>query len=97
MVRRKRAIPDGDPELGRTTRGENFVSLEEDGILIVTTLENLNFLRENRRWFCDLTFDSAPATQQLYTVHAVLYGTHTLPLLYCITQNRSEETYRSKM
>ena len=93
-VRRKRLPPDGDDLLNRlTTRGEEFVSMEEEGLLIFTTNENLNVLRENRHWCCDGTFDSAPEGQQLFTIQVLINSTHTVPLVYCITDRKDEETY----
>ena len=73
MVRRKRQAPDGeDIQIMHTTRGQEFVSLHDDGVVIFTTMDNLNFLRANRNWFCDGTFDSAPEQHQLFTIHALL-------------------------
>ena len=94
MVRRKRLPTDGDDLLNRlTTRGEEFVSMEEDGLVIFKTDENLNVLRENRHWCCDGTFDSAPEGQQLFTIQVLINSTHTVPLVYCITDRKDEETY----
>ena len=78
----------------RTTRNEEFVSLHEDDITIFTTAENLNMLRRSHHWFCDGTFDSAPHDHQLFTIHVLLEDTHTVPLVYCITRNKNEDTYR---
>jgi len=87
-------IWDGDDLLNRlTTRGEVFVSMEEDGLVIFTTNENLNVLTENRYWCCDGTFDSAPEVQQLFTIQVLINSTHTVPLVYCITGRKDEETY----
>ena len=44
-------------------------------------------------WFCDGTFDSAPLGYQLYTVHALLTETVTIPLIFCIAKNKTEVTY----
>ena len=83
-------IWDGDDLLNRlTTRGEVFVSMEEDGLVIFTTNENLNVLRENRHWCCDGTFDSAPEVQQLFTIQVLINSTHTVPLVYCITGRKN--------
>jgi hypothetical protein len=91
MVRRQRPAPDGDDLLNRqTTRGEEFVSMEENGLVILTTNDNLNFLRENRHWFCDGTFDSAPDGKQLFTIHALLNDTHTVLLVYSITGTKTQ-------
>lgn len=94
MVRRKRQAPDGeDIQIMHTTRGQEFVSLHDDGVVIFTTMDNLNFLRANRNWFCDGTFDSAPEQHQLFTIHALLHDTHTLPLVYCVANRKNEPTY----
>ena len=95
MVRRKRLPTDGDDLLNRlTTRGEEFVSMEEDGLVIFKTDENLNVLRENRHWCCDGTFDSTPEGQQLFTIPVLINSTYTVPLVYCITVSQAERTRR---
>ena len=76
-----------------TTRGESFISLNEEDLLILTTIDNLNLLRASLEWFCDGTFDSAPTNQQLYTIHAVVDGTRTLPMVYCICDHKNDATY----
>lgn len=97
LVRRKRTAPDGDevPDSVRTTtRGEEFVSLEEDDLVIFTTVNNLNILHHNRNWFADGTFDTAPLGRQLYTIHVALHeSSTTVPLVYCISGKRDEELY----
>ena len=44
-------------------------------------------------WFFDGTFDNAPLEYQLYTVHALLTETVTIPLIFCIAKNKTEVTY----
>ncbi|XP_076471818.1 uncharacterized protein LOC143301423 [Babylonia areolata] len=96
MIRRKRKAPDSDiisEELKLTTRGEQFLAFQTDDIVILTTPSNLDVLARNAHWFCDGTFDSAPLATQLYTIHVLVEDTHTLPLVYCVTQNKNRATY----
>ena len=94
VIRRKRQAPDGDDiQIMHTTRGQEFVSLHEDGLVIFTTIDNLNFLRANRHWFCDGTFDSAPEQHQLFTIHAILNDIHNVTLVYCVANRKDEPTY----
>ena len=99
MVRRKRKAPDGDDvpqELSRTTRGDDFLALHDEDLdlYIFTTDGNLDLLERNTHWFCDGTFDSAPNNYQLYTIHALIVGSRTVPLVYCIFRNKDRDTYR---
>jgi hypothetical protein len=96
MIRRKRKAPDSDiisEEQKLTTRGEQFVAIQTDDIVILTTPSNLDVLARNAHWFCDGTFDSAPLATQLYTIHVLVEDTHTLPLVYCVTTNKNRATY----
>ena len=45
-------------------------------------------------WFCDGTFDSAPVGYQLYTIHALLNETVTIPLVFCISKSKTEVVYK---
>ena len=67
--------------------------MEEDGLVIFTTNENLHVLRENQNWCCDGTFNSAPEGRELFTIQVFLNNANTVPLIYCITGRKYEETY----
>ena len=100
LVRRQRSAPDGDvlcDELKVTTRGEPFLAFEDSDlqIVIMTTDQNLDILASRPHWFCDGTFDSAPDGFQLYTIHAMLNQSRTVPLVYCITKHKHEATYNA--
>lgn len=98
MVRRQRRAPEGNiitDELKVTTRGEPFLAHEDKNleIVILTTPKNLDVLERKLHLFCDGTFDSAPAGFQLYTIHALLTESRTVPLVFCITKHKNEATY----
>ena len=98
MVRRKRTAPDGNiitEELKVTTRGEPFLAHEDENleIVILTTPKNLDVLESKLHLFCDGTFDSAPHGFQLYTNHAMLTQSRTVPLVFCVTKQKNEVTY----
>ena len=96
MIQRQRKFTDGNEltnQLRLSLRGERFVLFEEDNIIIMATDGNLDLLAKSRHWFCDGTFDSAPEHHQLYTIHSVLGENHTVPLVYCITKFKNQETY----
>ncbi|QQP52192.1 Uncharacterized protein FKW44_004253 [Caligus rogercresseyi] len=92
-VRRTRASILRAEDYNKTIKGEKFLMLEKEDIMIYSTETNFNTLRKYKRWFCDGTFDSAPTGKQLYTIHSLVGINKTLPLVYCITNNRNEETY----
>ena len=62
-------------------------------LIILGTEENVHLLTRFRHWFCDGTFDSAPIGYQLYTIHALISNTVTIPLVFCIARNKNEATY----
>ncbi|XP_077471395.1 uncharacterized protein LOC144085712 isoform X2 [Stigmatopora argus] len=96
MIRRQRKLRDGNEitdEHRVSLRGERFVLVEEEDIILMATDTNLDLLAKSMHWFCDGTFDRAPDNHQLYTIHAVLGENHTVPLVYCITKSKTQETY----
>jgi hypothetical protein len=89
------------PEKLRTTLGSNPVSfLLFDSITthltqerIFGTRENLHFLKLSDIWLVDGTFKCSPTLfYQIFVIHA--YRTNSIfPLVYCLTPNRTTETY----
>ena len=63
-------------------------------MIILGTEDNIAALHSYGNWFCDGTFDSAPIGYQLYTIHALVSDTVTIPLIFCIEKNKNESTYR---
>ena len=80
-------------DLTVTTRGEKFLQFSSEEVNIYSTLRNIQLLKTKKRWFCDGTFDCAPIGKQLYTIHAMIQDNKTLPLIYCITTHKNENTY----
>ena len=96
IVRRKRKAPEVDLFGSvHTTRGQNFLISNDPelDLIILGTEENVHLLTRFRHWFCDGTFDSAPIGYQLYTIHALISNTITIPLVFCIARNKNEATY----
>ena len=98
MIRRKRKAPDGDDildDICQTTRGEEFLVLHDDSleIYVFATDKNLDVLANQRHWFCDGTFNSAPNGYQLYTLHVIADGSRTVPVVYGITRRKARNTY----
>jgi hypothetical protein len=98
MIRRKRKAPDGDDipdDTCQTTRGEEFLALHDDNldIYVFATDKNMDVLARQRHCFCDGTFDSAPNGYQLYTLHVIVDGSKTVPVVYCITRRKDQNTY----
>uniref|UniRef100_A0A0K2SY70 FLYWCH-type domain-containing protein n=1 Tax=Lepeophtheirus salmonis TaxID=72036 RepID=A0A0K2SY70_LEPSM len=80
-------------DLTLTTRGEEFLLFQNDEVQIYSTANNIDFLKRNKRWFGDGTFDSVPIGYQLYTIHALVDKNKAIPLVYCFTKNRNEKSY----
>ena len=98
FVRRQRAPPDGElvrGDLLTTTRGEDFVLLDNEAMTILATPKNLSLLSEKSHWLGDGTFDTAPSGCQLYTIHALVDEFHTIPLVYCVMKRKNTECYDS--
>ena len=93
-VNRTRANQENE-DLNFSTRGENFKLYEDDEVKIYGTERNLDLLAHKCEWFCDDTFDCAPTGTQLYTIHALISDNKTLPLIYCLTSKKNEETYNT--
>ncbi|XP_077471400.1 uncharacterized protein LOC144085712 isoform X6 [Stigmatopora argus] len=96
MIRRRRKLRDGNEitdEHRVSLRGERFVLVEEKDIVLMATDTNLDLLAKSMHWFCDGTFDSAPANHQLFTIHALLGENHAVPLVYCIMKSKTQEAY----
>ena len=62
-------------------------------LIVLGTEENIRMLARYPNWFCDGTFDSAPIGYQLYTIHALLNETATIPSVFCIAKHKNEATY----
>ena len=92
-IRRVRNSTFSGENLTVTTRGEPFLLFDENGVKIYAATQNVNTLKSHRRWLCDGTFKSAPNGKQLYTIHGLIDQNMTLPLVYCITNNKDETTY----
>ncbi|CAK8697796.1 unnamed protein product [Clavelina lepadiformis] len=98
MIQRKRVCPEGNglmDELRVTPRGEAFVLEEDDQneFYMFASQKNLDILNNCANWFCDGTFDVAPLGYQLYTIHALVNENRTVPLVYTLTENKSEAVH----
>jgi len=81
-----------------THDGQDFLlfdsgSDDNNRMLIFGTRDNIRLLETTAHWFLDGTFKTAPALfVQLYTVHALVNG-RTIPCIYALLQNKTQETY----
>ena len=79
------------------TKGENLLQVidSDHGIVIFTTMTNLNFLCSDiSDIFMDGTFKCCPKYfEQLYTLHGFKNGNY-VPLIYCLLPGKSENVYR---
>ncbi|CAI6357190.1 unnamed protein product [Macrosiphum euphorbiae] len=83
-------------EYSVTNKGEMFLFYDnkiQKRILIFSTLENLNTLKECSSWFGDGTFRSVPTFfSQLYTIHGTK-NKQSFPLVYILMVDRSKDSY----
>jgi hypothetical protein len=88
-------IPD---DLQFTANGNYFVLHDSgaddvDRIIMLTTIGNIETLRECTVYLADATFKVAPTLfYQLWVIHG-LYKNAVLPMIYCVMPNKSTEMY----
>ena len=81
----------------KSSKGENLLQVidSDHGIVIFTTMTNLNFLCSDiSDMFMDGTFKCCPKYfEQLYTLHGFKNGNY-VPLIYCLLPGKSENVYQ---
>ena len=81
-----------------TSSGQQFLHhdsgpSDSKRFLVFSTNQNLAVLSQCEHWYCDGTFKVAPTLfQQMYTIHG-LYENKTMPLVYVLMFDRTEESY----
>lgn len=95
-------VPTTKPEIQlemtfrQTTSGEPFLQAEEgdiNKILIFSTLENINYLCNADRIYCDGTLYTAPHVfDSIFTIHAFV-GSTMFPLVFTLLPKREKDTY----
>lgn len=79
-----------------TKNGDTFLwgdSGKEDRILMFSTTENFQLLKQYRHWMVDGTFDICPRFFcQLFSVHAIIHSSN-VPLVYGLLPNKEEVNY----
>ncbi|CAG8806858.1 39023_t:CDS:2, partial [Gigaspora margarita] len=92
-------IPD---HIKRTLSGLDFLihdsTVERNGILIFTTVDNIRHLNRSTFWVMDGTFQTVPNMfRQLCTIHRCVgrsKNSRVLPLVFCLMTSKLEEFYR---
>ena len=73
-------------------------AMDQDRILLFTTITNVRYLAQSSFWIMDGTFKAVPTIfKQLYTIHGRVGGNENsqiLPLVYALTSRKSERCYR---
>ncbi|CAF3452497.1 unnamed protein product [Rotaria socialis] len=83
-------LPD---HLRKTDRGEHFILLEDEELIIFASKTNLSLLEENKHWFTDGIFKMCPDDfYQLFTLHATMTDT-IIPLVYGLLIGKSTNGY----
>lgn len=80
----------------KTNKGEDFVLINDTTInlIIFSCNYNLNFLCNAEILYMDGTFSYCTKFfKQLFTIHGFFNG-HYIPLVFCLLQDKREETYR---
>ncbi|CAF1497769.1 unnamed protein product [Adineta ricciae] len=77
----------------QTDCGKNFVSHEDDSMVIFTCDKNPSVLKECPHWFMDGTFSICPKSfYQLFTVHG-MYSLQIIPLVYVVLIGKNSYDY----
>lgn len=80
----------------KTNKDENFVKVndKDTGIVIFSTDQNLDCIRDMEELFIDGTFKCCPKYfYQLYSIHGCKNGNY-VPLLFALLPSKSEECYK---
>lgn len=83
--------------------GSNFLikdsTINNNRILIFTTIANINQLEQSILWIMDGTFKTVPTIfKQLYTIHGFVERNENswiMPLVYVLMSSKSEECYQT--
>jgi MULE transposase domain/FLYWCH zinc finger domain len=89
-------------DLTKTLDGSEFLVrdsvIDEDRILLFTTIVNVRYLEQSSFWIMDGTFKTVPTIfRQLYTIHGRVGGNENsriMPLVYALMSRKSEGCYR---
>jgi len=89
-------------DLTKTLDGSDFLVknsvMDEDRILLFTTVVNVRYLAQSPFWIMDGTFKTVPTLfRQLYTIHGRVGGNENsrlMPLVYALMSRKSEGCYR---
>jgi len=90
-------------DLKKTLSGSDFlvkdIVLDEDRILLFTTIANVRYLEQSTFWIMDGTFKTVPNIfRQLYSIHGRVgrdENSQIMPLVYALMSRKSEECYRN--
>ncbi|CAB4402207.1 unnamed protein product [Rhizophagus irregularis] len=87
----------------KTLDGSNFLikdsTINDNRILIFTTIANINQLEQSTLWIMDGMFKTVPTIfKQLYTIHGFVgrnENSWIMPLVYVLMSSKSEECYQA--
>ncbi|CAJ0830968.1 10569_t:CDS:2 [Entrophospora sp. SA101] len=90
-------------DLTKTLSGSDFlvkdIVLDQDRILLFTTIANVQYLEQSPFWIMDGTFKTVPNIfRQLYSIHGRVgrdENSQIMPLVYALMSRKSEECYRN--
>ena len=86
----------------KTLNGSNFLIkdliINDDRILVFTTIADIMHLSQSSFWIMDGTFKTVPTIfKQLYTIHGQVGGSENsriVPLVYVLMSSKTEEYYQ---
>mgnify|MGYP003623240631 FL=1 len=84
----------------KTLQGDLFLIydpgiIDDNRILMFTTLNNIRFLAESDTLFSDGTFKTVPNQfLQLFTIHGIVQQ-FVFPFVFCLTAKKNEHTYNT--
>jgi hypothetical protein len=89
-------------DLTKTLDGTDFLIkdsvIDQDRVLLFTTITNVRHLEQSSFWIMDGTFKTVPTIfRQLYTIHGRVGGNENsriIPLVYALMSRKSERCYR---
>ena len=85
-------------KLQRTCDNNEFLRFASEDMVLFASARGMDMLNDQRNWFADGTFYVAPnAFNQLYTIHVLLENSETIPCVYVLLKNKSQQAYTAML
>ena len=86
-------------KLQRTCDNHEFMRFQSEDMVYFASTRGMDMLNSQAHWFATGTFCVSPPSEytQLYTIHVLLENSETIPCVFVLMKNKSEEDYASML